>query len=93
MAEQIFAYITHKAGKADDSALELATAAGKIYPDASTTAIVTGSGANLDTVCSEMANSYREVWKFDHEAGIPQCGSHPQTAGCRFPQMPFFCFP
>ena len=48
MAGQIFAYITHKAGKADDSALELATAAGKIYPDASTTAIVTGAGADLD---------------------------------------------
>ncbi len=44
MAGQIFAYITHKTGKADDSALELATAAGKIYPDASPTAIVTGDG-------------------------------------------------
>jgi electron transfer flavoprotein alpha subunit len=68
MAGQIFAYITHKAGKADDSALELATAAGKIYPDASMTAIVTGAGADLDAVCSEMAKFYQEVWKFDHEA-------------------------
>ena len=68
MAGQIFAYITHKTGKADDSALELATAAGRIYPDASTTAIVTGSGAELDTVCSEVAKSYKEVWKFDHDA-------------------------
>jgi electron transfer flavoprotein alpha subunit len=68
MAGQIFAYITHKAGKADDSALELATAAGKIYPDASMTAIVTGAGADLDAVCGEMAKSYQEVWKFDHEA-------------------------
>jgi electron transfer flavoprotein alpha subunit len=45
MAGQIFAYITHKTGKADDSALELATAAGKIFPDASPTAIVTGAGS------------------------------------------------
>jgi len=68
MAGQIFAYITHKTGRADDSALELAIAAGKIYPDASTTAIVTGAGADLDAVCSEMAQFYQEVWKFDHEA-------------------------
>lgn len=68
MAGQIFAYITHKAGKADDSALELATAAGNIYPDASMTAIVTGAGADLDAVCNEVAKSYQEVWKFDHDA-------------------------
>jgi electron transfer flavoprotein alpha subunit len=68
MAGQIFAYIIHKAGKADDTALELVTAAGKIYPDASPTAIVTGSGADLDAVCSEVAQSYKEVWKFDNEA-------------------------
>ena len=68
MAGQMFAYITHNTGKADDSALELATAAGKIYPDASTTAIVTGAGADLDAVCSEVANSFKEVWKFDHDA-------------------------
>jgi electron transfer flavoprotein alpha subunit len=68
MAGQIFTYITHKTGKADDSALELATAAGKIYPDASTTAIVTGAGADLDAVCSEVANASKEVWKFDHDA-------------------------
>ena len=68
MAGQIFAYITHKTGKADDSALELTTAAGKIDPDASPTAIVIGSGADLDAVCSEVAQSYKEVWKFGHDA-------------------------
>ena len=68
MAGQVFAYITHKAGKADDTALELVKAAGKIYPDASVTAIVTGSGADLDAVCNEMAASYKEVWKFDNDA-------------------------
>jgi electron transfer flavoprotein alpha subunit len=68
MAGQVFAYITHKEGKADDTALELVKAAGKIYPDASVTAIVTGSGADLDAVCNEMAASYKEIWKFDNDA-------------------------
>ena len=68
MAGQVFAYITHKAGKADDTALELVKAAGKIYPDAPATAVVTGSGADLDAVCNEMAASYKEVWKFDNDA-------------------------
>lgn len=68
MAGQVFAYITHKEGKADDTALELVKAAGKIYPDAPVTAIVTGSGADLDAVCNEMAASYKEVWKFDNDA-------------------------
>jgi electron transfer flavoprotein alpha subunit len=68
MAGQIFAYITYKEGKADDSALELVKAAGEIFPDAPVTAIVTGSGANLEAVCNEVAASYSEVWKFGNEA-------------------------
>ena len=68
MAGQVFAYIVYKEGKADDTALELAKAAGKINPDASPTAIVTGSGADLDAVCNEVSASYQEVWKFDNEA-------------------------
>jgi len=68
MARQIFAYIAHKEGVAEDSALELISAAGKIDPDASVTAVVTGSGGNLDSVCNEMASSYQEVWKIDNEA-------------------------
>jgi len=65
---QIFAYITHKEGVADDSALELVAAAKKIDAGASINAVVTGSGANLDTVCNEIASSYTEVWKIDNEA-------------------------
>jgi electron transfer flavoprotein alpha subunit len=68
MAGQVFAYIGHKAGKADDTAQELVIAAGKIYPDAAPTAIVTGAGSDLDAVCNEVAASYKEVWKFDSEA-------------------------
>jgi len=66
MAEQVYTYITYKDGIADDSALELVTAAKKIYPDASLTAVVVGSGADLDTVCNDMAASYQEVWKIDN---------------------------
>ncbi len=65
---QIFAYITHKDGVADDSALELAAAAKKIDDAAAVTAIITGSGADLDTVCNDMAASFAEVWKVDNEA-------------------------
>lgn len=68
MAQQLFAYIGHKNGVADDSALELVTAAGKIYPDASVTAVITGSGAELDSVSNALAASYPEVWKFDNAA-------------------------
>ncbi len=66
MAEQVFTYITYKDGVADDSALELVAAAKKIYPDASLAAVVVGSGADLDTICNEMAASYKEVWKIDN---------------------------
>lgn len=68
MAGQLFAYIAHKNAKADDTALELITAAAKIQADAAVTALVTGSGADLDAVCNEMAASYKQVWKFDHQA-------------------------
>jgi len=68
MAGQVFAYIRHKEGKADDTTPELVIAAGKIDPAASPTAIVAGSGSDLDTVCNEAAASYKEVWKFDNEA-------------------------
>lgn len=68
MAQQIFAYILHKDGVADDTALELIAAARKIDPDASVTALVLGTGAGLDAVCQDVASSYTEVWKVDNEA-------------------------
>jgi len=64
----IFAYIEHTQGVADDSALELLTAAKKIFPDAPVTAIVMGSGGDVDKVANEMAASYNGVWKVDNEA-------------------------
>jgi electron transfer flavoprotein alpha subunit len=68
MAAQVFAFIVHKDGAADDSALELISDARSIFPDASPTAILTGAGAGLDAVCQAAAASYRQVWKFDQAA-------------------------
>ena len=64
---QIFAYIEHQNGAADDSALELAAAARKIDAAASPTAIVIGWGADLDRVCTALCASYGQVWKVARE--------------------------
>jgi electron transfer flavoprotein alpha subunit len=68
MARPFFAYVINRAGKADDSALELLSAAKKMAPDAAVTAVVTGSGAELDAVCAEVAPAFSEVWKIDSAA-------------------------
>ncbi len=68
MTARIFAYIVHKAGVVDDSAAELLAAAKKIDPAASPTAIVIGSGAELDAVCNGLTTSYPEVWKVASES-------------------------
>jgi len=67
MTQQVFAYVIHKDQMPDDTALEMVTAVGKLNPEASATAIVAGSGAELDAVCNEVAASYPEVWKIDNE--------------------------
>jgi electron transfer flavoprotein alpha subunit len=68
MAQKIFAYILHKDGTADDTALELIAAAGVLNPDASITALVAGSGDELDAVCRNVGSYFDEVWKIDSEA-------------------------
>ena len=65
---RIFAYIAHRGGVADDSAVELAAAAKKIDPGASPTAVVTGWGTELDSVCNALRGSYAEVWKIANES-------------------------
>ena len=62
MAGQVFAYIKHNDGVAEDSALELVVAGKKLGADA--TAIVVGSG--VDALCTEMAATYKEVIKIDN---------------------------
>lgn len=63
---QIFAYIPFSNGVAEDVALEYPAAAGKIDASASLTAVLTGSGPDLDKVANEMTAIYSEVIKIDH---------------------------
>jgi len=65
---QIFAYIVHKSGVADDSAAELVAAAKKLDAATTPTAIVTGWGAELDAVCESLRGSYGQVWKIANQA-------------------------
>jgi electron transfer flavoprotein alpha subunit len=66
MDTRVFVYLAHSAGTLDDSALELATAAQRLFPGSGPTAIVAGSG--VDAVAREAARSFEEVWKLDTEA-------------------------
>jgi len=63
MTARIFAYVTHKAGVLDDSAAELFAAAKQLDPTAAPTAIVAGSGGELDAVCENASALFPEVWK------------------------------
>ena len=65
MAGQVFAYIRYSEGEIEDSALELVSAAKKIAGDG---AIAIVLGANIDAICTEVAASYKEVWKIDNAA-------------------------
>ncbi|MBW1615154.1 MAG: electron transfer flavoprotein subunit alpha/FixB family protein [Deltaproteobacteria bacterium] len=68
MSRQLFAYITHKNGVANDSAFELAAAAKKIDADASVTAIVTGKGDDLTKACEQASSVFTKVWKIEDDA-------------------------
>jgi electron transfer flavoprotein alpha subunit len=63
---QIFAYIPFKNGRAEDVALEYPEAARKIDPGAGLTAVVTGSGSDLDAVAQDLTSTYKEVIKISH---------------------------
>ncbi|MBU0970930.1 MAG: electron transfer flavoprotein subunit alpha/FixB family protein [Proteobacteria bacterium] len=65
---QIYAYIPFKNGSAEDVALEYPAAAKKIDAAATLTAVVTGSGAELDSVATEMSKIYGQVIKVDNQA-------------------------
>ena len=65
---RIFAYIVHRGGVADDSAVELLAAAKKTDSTASVTAILTGWGADLDTACESLRSSFGEIWKIANQA-------------------------
>jgi electron transfer flavoprotein alpha subunit len=62
----MFAYIPFKNGAAEDVALEYPDAAKKIDPSAEVTAVVAGTGADLDKVADAMTRIYKQVIKIDH---------------------------
>jgi electron transfer flavoprotein alpha subunit len=65
---QIFAYVPFKNGVAEDVAMEFPGAAKKIDAGASLTAVVAGSGADLDKVANALTKTYAEVIKIDNPA-------------------------
>jgi electron transfer flavoprotein alpha subunit len=65
---RIFAFVTHTNGVPDDSAFELLSGAKLIDPATSPTAIVTGSGPELDAVCKALQDSFSEIWKISNES-------------------------
>jgi electron transfer flavoprotein alpha subunit len=64
---QVFAYLKHNNGVLDDSAMEFINAAAKIG-GSDVVAVLTGSGSDLDTACSEAAAIYSSVYKVENEA-------------------------
>ncbi len=72
MSAAVFAFVAHKDGKADDSALELLAAARTLFPGSAPVALVAGSGPNVQTVAQEVATAFDEVWAFDQsDLGYP----------------------
>ncbi|MBF0301616.1 MAG: electron transfer flavoprotein subunit alpha/FixB family protein [Desulfamplus sp.] len=65
---QIYVYVTHKGGVADDIASEFIAAAKKIDTGATVTAVVTGSGADLDKIAQSLTSKYAEVIKISDPA-------------------------
>jgi len=65
MATQVFALITHAAGKADDAAAELCSAARSLFPDREPVALVMGTGPELASAAQEAAAWFGQVWSFD----------------------------
>jgi len=65
---RIFTYIMHRGGVPDDTAFELTAAAKKIDAAAIPTALVTGWGQELESVCNALRAAYAEVWKIGNEA-------------------------
>jgi electron transfer flavoprotein alpha subunit len=67
MSRQIFAYIEHNDGAVEDSAFELIKVAEEIDPQAQVTALLFGSGQELEDACQHAASIYPQVWKVDKQ--------------------------
>ena len=68
MTARIFAYVAHKDGVPDDCAAELLATAKNLDPSASPVALLTGTGAELDTACDNLRSTYPEIWKIASES-------------------------
>lgn len=64
----IFAYIAHKDGVADDGAAEFLAAAKRIDAGAQVTAILTGWGPGLDAASDSVRARFAETWKIANPA-------------------------
>jgi len=64
---QIFAYIPHQDGVAEDIMYEFKVAAEKLDSGAQLTAVVTGAGETLDKVAEQMTSFFKEVIKIGHD--------------------------
>ena len=65
---RIFVYLQQRAGVVDDSAAELLAAAKRIDANTSPTAILAGSGADLESACSAVRPLYGEIWRVSNDA-------------------------
>ena len=65
---RIFTYIQQRGGVVDDSAAELLAAAKRIDANTSPTAILSGSGADLEAACSAVRPLYGETWRVSNDA-------------------------
>lgn len=65
---RIFTYIQQRGGVVDDSAAELLAAAKRIDANTSPTAILSGSGADLEAACSAVRPLYGEIWRVSNDA-------------------------
>ena len=68
MTTRIFAYIPHRNGVVDDAGAEMIAAAKKIDAGVPPTAVVVGSGSELDSACESLRPSYAEVWKVANDS-------------------------
>ena len=65
---RIFVYLQQRGGVVDDSAAELLAAARRIDANTRPTAILTGSGEDLEAACSAVGPLYGEIWRVSDDA-------------------------
>ena len=65
---RIFVYLQQRGGVVDDSAAELLAAARRIDANTRPTAILTGSGEDLEAACSAVRPLYGEIWRVRDDA-------------------------